>query len=347
MRLLSARNGAGDRDEAIKMLSDQLSHLETLERHARSEVVASLIDLYCRTNRALEAARTLDELPREVLAPEVFHIIQALRLRWTEDIEGAKREAKEAALHLGPESDRRERRRVAAELTTLGLVENALPIWKQLVEPRYLGLDTERLLYCAVKCDDAKFIAEFCAELRQNGIIHREAFHQEINTLQEYHCFNRAMDAMRGYLQSAPETAFTKEIRARLSNLALITGRDELVECRPREIAVGLRCGVRSWPRSSPTVEPGPRADQWRAVRVRTPKKAIRFSLGAHGYGHVNSFWPPGQTRTGGASLPAREQQCATRRTIPAGSVGTLSRMVPIPIRRVMSTRRTMAFHAH
>jgi hypothetical protein len=122
------------------------------------------------------------------------------------------------------------------ELTVLGLFEYAFPIWKQLVEPRYLGLDTKTLLQCAMKCDDAKFVTEFCAVLRNNGIIDHEIFHLEINILQEFHCLNRAIEVMTGYLQSSPETILTKEIRVRLSHLAIIIGRNDLVEFDPERL---------------------------------------------------------------------------------------------------------------
>ena len=94
------------------------------------------------------------------------------------------------------------------ELTALGLVEEALPIWKQLVEPRYLGIDTPTLLYC-------------CREIRGRqvhyGVLrgtakrsdNRDAIHLELNVLQEFHCFDRAVELMRGYLESAPETTLT------------------------------------------------------------------------------------------------------------------------------------------
>lgn len=235
-RLLSARNGEGDRAEAVSLLANQLPSLEALDPVTRSELVESLVDLYCRTDRASEAAETLDKLPRGVLAPEAFHAIQALRLRRTGNVAEAKMEAKEAARQLGPETDRRERRRVAAELTALGLCEDAFPIWKGLVEPRYLGLDTMALLNCAAECEDPKFVADFCGQMRRNGIIDRDAAHLEINTLQEYNCFNRAFEAMSGYLQSGPETNLTKEIRARLCHSAIITGRDDLVEYDPARL---------------------------------------------------------------------------------------------------------------
>ncbi len=234
--LLSARNGEGDRAEAISLLAKQMENLESLDSETRSELVASLVDLYCRANRASEAAETLNRLPRGSLSPEAFHVIQSIRLRRTGNVEEAKKEAKEAARNIGPGTDRRERRRVAAELTALRLLEDALPIWKGLVEPRYFGLDTMALLLCAAECDDPKFLAKFCAEMRQNGIVDREVAHLEINTLQEYNCFNRAFEAMRGYLQLGPETKLEKEIRARLSHSAIITDRDDLVEVDPAKL---------------------------------------------------------------------------------------------------------------
>ncbi|MFC1596550.1 hypothetical protein ACFL5Q_01200 [Planctomycetota bacterium] len=234
--LLSARNGEGDRAEAIGLLAKQLPDLEAVESATRSDLVATLVNSYCQTNRASEAAATLDKLTPEVLAPEAFHIIQALRLRRTGDVEEAKKEAKEAVKQIGPGTDHRERRRVAAELTALGLFEDAFPIWRDLVEPRYLGLDTTTLLYCAAECDDPQFIVDFCMEMRRNGIIDRDAAHLEINILQEYNCFNRAFGAMRGYLELGPEARLTKEIQARLSHSAIITGRDDLVEFDPARL---------------------------------------------------------------------------------------------------------------
>ena len=234
--LLAGRNGSGDHDEATTMLQEQTAHLAEIEPWGRSELIVTLVGLLCRMGRVAEAEETMQRLPPGLLAPEVLHAIQAYRLRHSGNIDLAKHEALAAVTLLGPETDRHEHRRIATELTALGLVEKALPIWKQLVEPRYLGVDTPTLLHCAVKCGDVKFLTKFCAELRKNGVIDRDAIHLEINLLQEYHCFNRAADLMGGYLQTAPETTLTREIRARLSHMAIITGRDELVEFDPQRL---------------------------------------------------------------------------------------------------------------
>ena len=59
---------------------EQVSHLGGLDRDVRSELIASLIELLCRTNRAGEAEETLRELPPGLLAPAVFHVVQAYRV---------------------------------------------------------------------------------------------------------------------------------------------------------------------------------------------------------------------------------------------------------------------------
>ncbi len=235
-QLLGARNEGGDRAEALELLLAQLSQLRTLERPIRSEIVGRAIDLLCLLDRHAEAEQLLVGLTRDELAPAVMHAMHAHRFRRLGDTDAATREALAAAAQIGPEIERCDQRRIAAELTTLGLVEIALPIWKKLVEPRYIGLDTRNLLHCALRCDDASFIMEFCARLRANGVVDREVIHLELNILQEYHCFAAAIELMCTYLDAAPETKLAREIRLRLSHLAIVLGRTELVEFDPTRL---------------------------------------------------------------------------------------------------------------
>ncbi|MEX2140767.1 MAG: hypothetical protein WD894_16005 [Pirellulales bacterium] len=235
-QLLAARNRAGDSDEATEVLMREVAHLVTIERSMRLDLLVSLIRLLCRTNRPEDSERLLSKLPTGVLAPEVLHILQALHLRRIGNTEEAKQAAISAFALLGGETHRSEQRRIALELGALGLLDEALSIWKRLLGPSYFDIDTPALLYCAFKCEDARFITEFCAELRKAGVIHRDAIHLEINTLQEYNCFERAADVMRAFLKSTDDSKLTREIRARLSHSSIVTGKEDFAEFDPNKL---------------------------------------------------------------------------------------------------------------
>lgn len=233
--LLQMRNAEGDQAEAISLLSAVMPELKNLDSSVRAEIVERLVDLYCRSNQASDAESAIQS-QSDVLAPGSFHALKARYFRRIGNMDAAQMEALEASQHCNPTIDRREIRRIALELSLSDLHEDAFPLWKQLVQPHYKGLDTDKLLYTAEKCGDDKFILEFCSQLRQNRIFDRDYFHCEINKLQEYNSIDRAIEAMRDFLQSAPDTPLAKEIRARLSHLAIIVGREGDAEFDPERL---------------------------------------------------------------------------------------------------------------
>jgi len=234
--LLAVRDEGGDRSEAIRILSERLPTLTNMTKHARAELVSILVELHCRAGHYGEAASALGALPPDSLNHASLHALHSVRLRREGRLEEAKEEAHQAARDIATTDDRRDRRRVAVELTALGLFDDALPIWRSLVTPSYLGLDTPAIIQCAVKAGDIRYAAEFCRDLRSNGFVVRDLLHLELNILLEYDCFNRAIEVMQRHLASAPESDLTKEIRARLSNVAINIGRTELAEFKPERL---------------------------------------------------------------------------------------------------------------
>jgi len=228
--LLAARNKSDDRDEAARLLTGEFEHLTEIDRKVRSDIVATLVDLHGLIGRHDEAARVLEQPTAAALCPEALHAIRAAQLHRAGEHALAQQECRKALASISADTDRREKRRVATELMHLGMYEEALSLWRELAEPSYLGIDTPALLQAAMQCDDDKYIVQFCAELRANGIVDREAFHLEIDTLQEYNCFDTASTAMQQYLAAHTETELSKEIRVRLSHLGIALGRDDLVD---------------------------------------------------------------------------------------------------------------------
>jgi len=234
--LLCVRNQDGDQSEAIELLSGELANLDAIDALIRCDIVAMLVDLYARSDRHELASATVDTIPVEAIGNESRHAIKATQLRLAGDIESAIAEIEKAVHALSAQSPRKERRRVAIELVALGRYVDALPLLKAIVSPKSIAIDLRTLLYCADFCSDDRFITEYCADLRHNGFYDREALHLEIDTLQEYNCFDRAIAVMQEYLKSANDCPLAREIRARLSHLAILLARDEFVEHDPSRL---------------------------------------------------------------------------------------------------------------
>ncbi|MBI1904375.1 MAG: hypothetical protein HYS13_25040 [Planctomycetia bacterium] len=231
---LQQRNEFGDGDEAESLLQKAVSQLNELSEPFSSKVTESLVALLGRTGRHAEAAEVLNKQSRGGICTAAWHAIDASRLRRSGYTEAATAAAREALNHVTPGTHPVNRRRVAIEAMRSGLFDDALAIWKSLVEPTSDNIDIQRLLFCAAKCDDDAFILRFCATLRENGVYHRDAIHAEIDTLTEFGGFDTAIAVMQGYLGAHPDSAFAKEIHVRLSHLGIVIGRDDVVGFDPR-----------------------------------------------------------------------------------------------------------------
>jgi tetratricopeptide (TPR) repeat protein len=226
---LLQRKSAGDEQAAIETLESGRLKFADFAPAIRESYVDMISRAYGAAQRHADAAALLDS-EKAHLSTETFHILKAAQLRRAGSKEEAAAEIRTALAAIVTVDDPATRRMVAEELTSQQLWREALPIWKELVQPDGFGPYTAGLLQCAWNANDHGFILAFCAQLRRNGINEPDTFHLEINTLWQYNGTDAAIAAIQSYLSNPEDQELAKELRLRLAHLAILLGRKDL-EC--------------------------------------------------------------------------------------------------------------------
>jgi len=235
-RLLEKRNAEGDKERALDLLKGKLDGLENEDLRFRTEYLAGLVDLERQLHGIDAALRTLSDLPEDLISKESSLVLigEAYRL------EGKTPEAVEAAqkalTSINDNTLLEDKRRIATLLQAVGLLKEALELWKGIVKPSYIGKDTYRLLESADKCEDIKFIIEFCEQLRKYGIWERKAFDLEIFYRETYNDDEGAKKVMQDFIEAPAEPSYVPHVRTLLSVLGIRTSQNELIEDDPTKL---------------------------------------------------------------------------------------------------------------
>lgn len=212
-------------------LKNKIADIGTLNIHDRFPTIWAY-------TRVLLMRKDIENIANEINSIKDIHIRQdekhALlsychRRKRIYDI--AKSHANKAADCIDTETSLFLRRTIAYELCYLGVTDRAFSIWKDIASPTHVNDEIETALKCAYHTGNIQYILDFCSQLRRNKIYDREIIHMEINLLQEYSCYERAVNIMTEYLNAFCECILSREIRARLSHLAINLGKPELI-CR-------------------------------------------------------------------------------------------------------------------
>lgn len=231
---LRQREGPEDLNRAAEMIEDALRTLTDFEEDVeRTAILEALADLYIRMGKGDRAARTIEELPQGTLEPASRHALLGDVLQSLGKEEEALAQAQAAKDALGDSSDWNKVRHVALLFERMGRYSEAFELWRRIVTPTFVSVETHHLLNCAKRAGDDKFVLEFGQQLRAAGLYDHRAFGYEVETLTHYSEFAAAREAFSEYLAAKPDD---KVVRLHLSVLAIQQGWKDLVENNPSQL---------------------------------------------------------------------------------------------------------------
>ncbi len=219
--LLLERNQDKDLDRAQELLDSLISKLDQTDVWVQFEILNSRLYAYWKENDSSNAESLLNRISNLGVAPYIVALLDSIKNWRFGNSQQAVERAKVALSQLPTNAPKLAIRRLALQLSRLALDDDALSLWKTLVQPNVLGFDTIEVIRVAARCQDVLFLQSFTRELRRNGIYERNALHLEIDMLQEYHCFDTAISVMQEILVSPVPEPLQMEIRVRLAHLSL------------------------------------------------------------------------------------------------------------------------------
>jgi len=233
---LDKRNLAGDKKRAIDLLRSRINNLGQEEPEIRAEYLTMLVDLEWQLQGIEVALKTLDNLPEGIASVELVLVLKGELLRLSGNRPLAINITKDILTKINSNTTLHEKKRIATLLQAIGMYQEALEIWKSIVQPEYIGKDTYRIMECAHQCEDVGFIAEFAEKLRANGLWERKLFDLELGYREKYHDDKGARKVMEEFLADPPDQSYVPYVRLRLSLLGIRTGKKDLIERDPTKL---------------------------------------------------------------------------------------------------------------
>ncbi len=228
--LLIRRGDPGALEESCGLLeAAALRILELEDPGKRIELVARLIEIYARMDRAEDSIGLLARLPDGALDGVVGLALESEALRLLDRLQESQDAADEASRLLGDSTDWVHVRLVAEAFQRLNRHRSAFGLWRRIIQPDILLPDTFMLLDSALKIGEDDFVIEFCRSLRANGHYTRACLAREVEVLTRYSEFQAARDLFAEYLVENPEDNLA---RLQFSLLALDCGWEDVVERR-------------------------------------------------------------------------------------------------------------------
>ncbi len=226
--LLSERKEKGDLQLAVSLLQEALA--EKPEPEIRTEMVSLLMNLLGVQNQHDKAIAYLESLDSTFLRPAAFMAIRAqahLRAGRKDEAAGNAVRAAEALL---ADSSITDRMRVAESLSLIGMKQESLKQWKEILKPDHVDPFVYKALELARETGDDTFIMSFCKKLRAAGALSPFTLELEVVTLEKYGIFETAIEVMNDYLAASTDGELAKVFRLRLSLLGLRIEKPEMVE---------------------------------------------------------------------------------------------------------------------
>ena len=215
-QMLLCRNEGTDREDALCLLKSRINDLDTIPENSRLDYVSVLMQLERELHGAQSALGILGEVPSEVICDRSRTILSCETL-WHA---GQKEEAIKMSEGLFPGCDETtsldEKRRVASLMQVMGLHQEALSLWKDVVSAEYIGPDTYSLMNCAHRCQDARCVITFSERLRLNGLWDKQVFELEIHLRQKYNDWRGCKKALQEYITSPLDKSYLPYARAPL-----------------------------------------------------------------------------------------------------------------------------------
>ncbi len=233
---LDKRNLEGDKERALELLRSRINDLDKEMPELHTEYLVTLFDLERQAQGIASAIKTLEVLPKNIANDELVMVLRGEAYRLNGNIPKALSEAKKIYKKMAPETSAQNKRGIATFLQAVGMYKEALELWKNIVQPEYIGRDTYRLMQCADQCEDINLIIEFTEKLRANGLWERKLFELEINYREKYNDDKGAKAVMEEFIGDPADQSYIPYVRVRLSCLGIRTGQKDLIEENPSKL---------------------------------------------------------------------------------------------------------------
>lgn len=235
-QMLKQRNSGTDLNDAVEILENKIKDLAKMPYDFRGDYLGLYFQIRSESESFDKIKQDFDSIISNIIDETSKTILFAEVLWFSKDIPSSIKQAKQCLKALDEDSSVHEKRRLAILMQNLGLHKEALLIWKSIVSPQYIGQDTYRLLECAERCEDAKFVIEFSKELRSNGIWDRRIFELQLHYHELFNDVEGAIALLQEYLKNPKEESYTPYVRARLSLVGIRTDQYDLIEKDPSKL---------------------------------------------------------------------------------------------------------------
>ena len=233
-KLLNDRNQPGDNREAIAVLENGLAQ-STPEMGIAFLADALSVLTHVYGNEQLQDT-ALDVLARPICDVLPRSVVDAMRVdifRRAGRAAEASTAGKSALAQLALDAPSEIQERVAKSLTRAELHEEAVTVWKRIVQPTALTTAIKLALESAYKSQDDGFLIDLCGRLRANGILETMSIELEVVTLVKYHAYEEALVAIDAFLSTNPTDKTARIARLNRSQIGMGLEREELVERNP------------------------------------------------------------------------------------------------------------------
>ncbi len=226
--LLAVRRAPTDLTRAVSVLTARRHDVESeFPPTVRAEWANALVQLNIELNDHIAARNALDSIPKDWLAPEHRHVLDAEIYRVAGDETSAKHAAAEAYVAAKNSADSRSVARAALLLEQIGEYANALELWRKLAEPPAIGLESEHMLHCAVRSGQSDIVIDYCRRLREIGVYDVRYTQIELGAL-ERTSPEETLRTLQQLVNAPYSEEFRKELRTHLSCLALMLAKPDL-----------------------------------------------------------------------------------------------------------------------
>lgn len=219
MWYLERREGL-DVTTASEILKDLLGNSSrTQSVHSRLESLSSLMYAFHCQKQYLEAREFVGRLPSDFLPEAAICIVLSQLERFAGNAEIAQSLAKKANTSLSDGDDRSIVQKVAIGLMRTELWTEALVLWKRLVTPQFLCVNTNDAIRCAWLAGDDSYLLDFCETSLQNGFHDKNILHCYLDKLAEYSSHRKGQEVIVKALSNSVDEVLKRELRARLVDL--------------------------------------------------------------------------------------------------------------------------------
>lgn len=204
-RILLERNKDGDIDQAREYLSEYVSHKSITKDSLYYESIRLLSKAIARSpsTGGIEENELLKYLKEDPDSTIAYTFLSSY-FNSIDDNDKAKEYADKAYQSIDKESSDELIRCLATLLDKLKKHSEAFALLKEIIPPDIDSMDARRLVDCALNAGEDKFVMQYCAKLRENGIYNSFCIHAETDRHRKYSIFNDAISALSDGIENAP-----------------------------------------------------------------------------------------------------------------------------------------------